>query len=308
MTETAPSIRAGTLDSVYDICVGRPWLMTRVARLVWGIEAAVLYRSIAQISSAEQITILDAPCGAGVALRALEPDQDVRYIAADRSPKMIARAQRDARRRSLEQVEFVVADITRLPLRSGEADVVVCHSGPHALADPREALAEFARCLRPGGLLTGTTFLLDDLSGRARRMFELGARRGRATPPQRDELFCWLQGNRVLGIHDRPPAGVRRVQRPQGHSRALAGLSGVRRARDRAGPSALGLGRGQLLELGQQLGQIDHTVQRVTLHRLRDAFCQLVDQGRDDAERHGQGQRTLVQAPPQRPGFGQLVQ
>ena len=58
--------------------------------------------------------------------------------------------------------------MTRLPLRTGEADMVVCFSGLHMLADPREALREFARCLRPGGLLTGTTFLLDDLSRRAR--------------------------------------------------------------------------------------------------------------------------------------------
>jgi len=193
MPETGPSIRTGTLGSVYDRCVGRPCLMGWVARLVWGIEASVLYRSIAQLNSAEQITILDAPCGAGVALRALKPDQDVRFIAADISPKMIARAQRHARRRALEQVEFVVADMRRLPLRSGEADVVVCNSGLHVLTDPREALTEFARCLRPGGLLTGTTFLREDLSGRARRLFELGARRGRPMPPRRDELFSCLR-------------------------------------------------------------------------------------------------------------------
>ena len=54
--------------------------------------------------------------------------------------------------------------MTELPLGTGEADLVACFSGLHMLDDPREALSEFARCLRPGGELTGTTFL-DDLAG-----------------------------------------------------------------------------------------------------------------------------------------------
>jgi SAM-dependent methyltransferase len=192
MSATAANDPAGAFGTVYDFCTQRPWLMAGVARAVWGIETAPLYRSIAQLRSAEQVTIIDARCGGGVALRALEPHQDVRYIAADTSPKMISRAKRRARKRALAQVEFAVADITRLPVRSGEADLVLCYGGLHTLADPREALAEFARCLTPGGLLTGTTFLRDDLSRRARRLFEIGARRGHAMPPERHELFSCL--------------------------------------------------------------------------------------------------------------------
>ncbi len=183
---------AGGFGAVCDFCIERPRLMAVVGRAIWGIDVSLLYRSIAQIGSAEHVTILDVPCGGGVALRALKPHQDLRYIAADISPKMIGRAQRRARKRRLGQVEFVGADMTRLPLRSAAADVVLCYSGLHMLEDPREALCEFARCLRPGGLLTGTTFLLDDLSGRARRLFEIGARRGHAIPPERDELFSYL--------------------------------------------------------------------------------------------------------------------
>ncbi len=170
----------------------RPWLMAAIGRSVWGIETAPLYRSIAQLRAVEGVTILDVPCGGGVALRALSPGQDVRYIAVGSSPKMMGRAKRRARRLALEQVEFVTADMTRLPLRNSVADIVLCYGGVHMLEDPRRALSELARCLRPGGLLTGTTFLLDDLSWRARRLFELGARRGRALPAWREELFARL--------------------------------------------------------------------------------------------------------------------
>ena len=193
-----------------------------VGRALWGMDASPLYRSIAQLGSAENVTIVDAPCGGGVALRALKPDQDVRYIAVDASPKMIGRAKRRARKRALGQIEFAVADMTKLPLRTGQADVVVCYSGLHMLADPREALAEFARCLRPGGLLTGTTFLVDDLSRRARALFELGARRGHAMPPGRDELFSYFAEAGFCEHDDRVHCRLRRVQRPTKHERDLA--------------------------------------------------------------------------------------
>lgn len=191
-TKTAPNICAGGFGAFYDFCIERPSLMAVVGRALWGMDASPLYRSIAQLRSAENVTIVDAPCGGGVALRALKPGQDVRYIAVDASPKMIGRAKRRAHKRALGQIEFAVADMTKLPLRTGQADVVVCYSGLHMLADPREGLAEFARCLRPGGLLTGTTFLVDDLSRRARALFQLGARRGHAMPPGRDELFSYF--------------------------------------------------------------------------------------------------------------------
>ena len=130
----------------------------------------------------------------------------MRYVAADLSAAMVRRAERRARRRSLGQVEFAVADMTKLPLRTGEADLVACFSGLHMLDDPREALHEFARCLRPGGQLTGTTFLLDDLSRRARSLFGLGHRRGHAMPPRRDELLADLQeaGFREAAIGPQP--------------------------------------------------------------------------------------------------------
>ena len=192
MSGEAPNICAGRFGAAYDFCVERPCLMAAVGGAVWGLEAALLYRSIAMLSGARDVTILDVPCGGGVALRALEPDQDVRYIAADACGRMINRAKRRARKRSLGQVEFIVADMTRLPLRSGEVDAVLSYSGLHLLQDPGEALAEFARCLRPGGFLTGTTFLLDGLSGRAQRLFERGRRRGHAMPPHREALFASL--------------------------------------------------------------------------------------------------------------------
>ena len=166
--------------------------MGAVGRVLWGVDTAPLYRSIAQLRAAEGITVLDAPCGGGIALRALSAGQNVRYIAADPCPKLIARAKRRAQRRSLDQVEFTVANVTRLPLRGNEVDVVLCHGGLHVQADPREVLTELARCLRPGGLLTGTSFFSDELGARGHRLFGLRGRRGHPLPPRREDVFAAL--------------------------------------------------------------------------------------------------------------------
>ena len=190
MADTAANVCAGGFGAFYDFYVERPWLMALVGRALWGMDSSVLYTSIEQIGAAEHVTIVDAPCGGGVALRALRPHQDVRYVATDISAQMVGRAERRARRRGLEQVEFVVADMTALPIKDGEADVVACYSGLHMLNEPRTAVNEFARCLRPGGTLVGTTFVLDGLSRRARLLFEQGSRRGHAMPPARDELLA----------------------------------------------------------------------------------------------------------------------
>jgi ubiquinone/menaquinone biosynthesis C-methylase UbiE len=137
-------------------------------------------------------TIADVPCGGGVALRALRPEQDVRYLAGDLSPKMVERAERRARARSLRQVESLVADMTELPFADEEVDLFLSYSGLHMVPDPQRAVAEIARCLKPGGRLIGTTFF-SDASLRARALFRIGSYSGHPLPPSREVLRGWLE-------------------------------------------------------------------------------------------------------------------
>lgn len=192
-TVEARNVCAGPFGAFYDFYIERPWLMRLIGRAVWGIDASVLYESIDAIGTATAgETILDVPCGGGVALRALRPEQDVRYIAADLDPKMLRRAERRARKRSLRQVELVAADMTALPFADEEAHLFLSFSGLHMVADPEAAVKEIARCLKPGGRLIGTTFLSGG-SRRARLLFDLGARNGHAVPPRRADVMRWLE-------------------------------------------------------------------------------------------------------------------
>lgn len=193
MSESVPNACAGPFGAFYSFYIERPWLMQLIGRLVWGIDSSVLYASMEPIRRvAPDATIIDVPCGGGVAFRALDPGQDVRYVAADLDPKMLRRAERRARKRSLGQVELVVADMTALPFADGEADLFLSLSGLHMVGDPEQAVNEIARCLKPGGRLAGTSFFAGE-SRRADRLFGLGARSGHPLPPRREDLLGWLE-------------------------------------------------------------------------------------------------------------------
>lgn len=194
-----PNVCAGPFGRFYDFYIERPRLMQLIGRTLWGIDSSVLYSSMAPIRrAAEGATIVDVPCGGGVAFRALEPDRRVRYIAGDLSPGMLRRAERRARARALDQVDFMVADMTQLPLADCEADLFLSFSGLHMVMDQKGAIDEITRCLKPGGELVGTTFLADG-SRRARAIFRAGSYRGHPLPPSRDDVRNWLES---AGLED----------------------------------------------------------------------------------------------------------
>jgi SAM-dependent methyltransferase len=195
----APNICAGPFGAVYDFYVERPWLMGVIGRVLWGIDASVLYESIDVLADVKEgSTVLDAPCGGGVAFRALPPERDVRYIALDIDEGMLTRARERARRDGLSRVQFVMGDMLALPFADGEADLVLSYSGLHMVSNPEQAVRELARCLKPGGRLVGTTFLAGG-SWRSRALLGVNARKGHLLPPAREDLVRWLTD---AGIED----------------------------------------------------------------------------------------------------------
>jgi SAM-dependent methyltransferase len=204
---TTPNICAGPFGAFYDYYIERPWLMRSIGRAVWGIDASVLYASMEFIARVPAgATIIDVPCGGGVAFRALQPGQDVLYLAGDLCEKMLARARRRAIARSLDQVDLLTADMTALPFADRQADLFVSYSGLHMVSDPERAVNEIARCLKPGGRLVGTTFLAD-VSRRARALFAIGSLRGHPLPPQREDLRRWLTAAGMVDVAIGPQRG-----------------------------------------------------------------------------------------------------
>jgi SAM-dependent methyltransferase len=148
--------------SVYDFFVEREALSRSAGRLIFGTDTRLLYDQFAAIGKVPDFgSVLDIPCGGGVALRGLRADQDVRYVAADISPAMLERTASVAADRGLDQVELQIADVEALPFADREFDLILSFAGLHVFPRPAVAVREIARCLAPGGLFTGSVFLTD---------------------------------------------------------------------------------------------------------------------------------------------------
>ncbi|MFD5098433.1 class I SAM-dependent methyltransferase [Streptomyces albidochromogenes] len=117
--------------------------------------------------------VLDAGCGTGRALPflrdAVGPGGSV--LGADLTPAMLEAAVGAGRHRA---AQLLVADVARLPVRTGALDAVFGAGLISHLARPAEDLRELARTVRPGGLLA-----LFHPVGRA----ALAARHGRRITP-----------------------------------------------------------------------------------------------------------------------------
>lgn len=151
---------ARLVPAIYDFAVEHERVAAVGGRLLWGAGVAPMYRAFAGLRELSPgAAVLDVPCGGGVAFRGLAPATHgapgPRYVAADLSPVMLARARAEAARRGTP-IAFVRASAARLPFRDAAFDVVLSYNGLHCFPDPAGAVAEMARVLRPGGVLRGT--------------------------------------------------------------------------------------------------------------------------------------------------------
>lgn len=187
---------------VYDWVVEHPRAGVPLWRLAVGSDLRLLYEAAAEIGRLPAGSrVLDVPCGGGVAVRAVRPGQRLAYVAADISPRMLARTRQVARDAGVEeQVETVLADVGRLPFGNGSFDLVATFTGLHCFPDPAGAVAQMCRTLRPGGVLTGST-LLEDAGRRYEPMRRVGRAAGLLGPGcNADDVRRWLAAGGVTGV------------------------------------------------------------------------------------------------------------
>lgn len=146
--------------TTYDWAVEHERVAGVLGRLIWGTNTSAFYRDIARLGELPAGTsVLDIPCGGGVAFRGLRPERELDYIAADLSPVMLRRARAEADRRGVHWIKFTEADVEELPFPDASFDLCVTYTGLHCFPRPAAAVAEMARVLKPGGELRGTTVL-----------------------------------------------------------------------------------------------------------------------------------------------------
>jgi ubiquinone/menaquinone biosynthesis C-methylase UbiE len=186
----------------YDWSVEHPQAGGALWRAGVGSDLRRLYSAAAEIGRQPAgSSVLDVPCGGGVALRGLRPGQGVRYVAVDISQRMLDRTMTVARKRDVwAQVEPVLADVGTLPFPEGKFDLVMSFTGLHCFPDPHQAVREMGRVLQPGGVLTGST-LLNDTGLRYLPVRQVGRYAGLLGPgATTTEVHDWLAEAGLEGI------------------------------------------------------------------------------------------------------------
>jgi len=196
--------------ALYDAGVKHDSVARIGAWAMWGTDIRPMFTDIERLADVPVGALaLDVPCGGGLAFRGLRTGRAVRYVAADISPYMLQRARREAGRRGVQDaIEFVEADVTALQFADASFDLCVTYNGLHCLPDPRAALGELVRVLRPGGTLRGTSCV----TGRGPRQDALIAMSRRAgvfgNAPHTGQIEHWLKEFGLDGVRVEPSGAV----------------------------------------------------------------------------------------------------
>ena len=164
-----------------------------------------------------------------MAVRGLLPGQDVEYVAADISQRMIDRTLARAEELGVaDQVTGHLADVGDLPFEDASFDLVVTFTGLHCFPDPARAVVEMCRVVRPGGVITGSA-LMNDTGRRYEPMRRVGRLSGLLGPGcTTDDVRLWLtaQGIDEVTLEVSGPMGYfRGVRAPAGPAGAGCAVS-----------------------------------------------------------------------------------
>jgi ubiquinone/menaquinone biosynthesis C-methylase UbiE len=95
-------------------------------------------------------TVLDLGCGVGHTLRRVAPHV-LLAVGADATAGMLEGARTLMQREGITNITLVVTTAESLPFLDASFDAVTCRLAAHHFADVKNAFAEVARVLRPGG-------------------------------------------------------------------------------------------------------------------------------------------------------------
>jgi len=159
-----------------------------------------------------RVRIADLGAGEG-ALSQLLARQAEFVHCVDNSPRMVQVGRALARKQGIRNLDYVLGDIEKVPLKDGSVDIVLLSQALHHAENPRQALAEAHRILRPGGRI-----LILDLKAHAfERARELYADRWLGFDP--NALCDWLE---EAGFRDSSARPVAKEDKAPGFVTLLA--------------------------------------------------------------------------------------
>jgi len=103
------------------------------------------------IPVSKEMIVADIGCGTGYLTKVLA-EKSKEVTAVDASVEMLNVARRELEKAGLDNIRFIRGEAEKLPVHGNQFDLVFANMLLHHLSDPGEALREFQRILKPGGL------------------------------------------------------------------------------------------------------------------------------------------------------------
>ena len=105
----------------------------------------------AQIKKGDTVVDLGSGAGNDAFIARSIVGEDGRVIGIDMTETMIDLARKNAQKLKLENVEFRLGDIEKIPISNNKADVVVSNCVHNLVPDKLKAFTEMYRIIKPGG-------------------------------------------------------------------------------------------------------------------------------------------------------------